>query len=148
MFGHRYFGARYYGPRYWGPAPGDGVEPPAPEVQQSGGVWDYYHSPRRPTDDEIREERERLGILPREQRKLDRAAKAIARRIPQAASEAEIAAEIERAKEFDKIMADLTARNRQALESFALLIRQAIEWRILEELRDENDAIAMLLLEM
>lgn len=120
------------------------IEEEAPE-QTSGGSWGYY-SPRRPTDDDIRKERERLGILPR--RKIERAAKAIAKRIDPGQSQEEIAREVARAKEYDQIMAELTARNQAAIEGIGLMVMRAIEAQILEQLREEDDAIAMLLMEM
>jgi hypothetical protein len=117
-------------------------------VASGGGVWRGGYSTPRRTDADIREERERLGIIPREQRKLERAAKSIAKRIDPGQSPEEIAAEVARAKEFDKLMAEITARNAAVVDGLALLLMQSLHERILQELRDEDDAIAMLLMEM
>lgn len=136
------FAARFLGGEVGGAAP-------EPEAQRPTGGWNFPPEyGRRQTDEERREERERLGIIPKQQKGLDRAARAIAKRVDPGRSPEEIAAEVAKAKEFDKIMADLTARNRQVIEGYALMVMQAIQARILEELRDEDDAIAMLLLEM
>lgn len=160
MFARRYFGGRYFAPVYWGDG-GDGVPPePQPEAAQfySGG-WErakqraksLHNLYPQQTDEERREERERLGIIPREQKKLDRAAKSIAKRIDPGQSAEQIAAEVMRAKEFDGLMSDISARNQEiidGLDGMALLMAHAIQYRILQELQDEDDAIAMLLLEM
>jgi hypothetical protein len=100
---------------------------------------------RRQSDEELREERERLGIIPREQKKLDRAARSIAKRVD---DPAKAEAEIMRAKEFDKLMSDITARNNQVMEGLAAMLVQSLMLRVLEEMRDEDDAIAMMLMEM
>lgn len=125
---------------------GQGGAAPEPEVQQQPtGGWLPRDFGRAQTEEERRKERERLGIIPKEQRKIDRAARSIAKRVetPQQAE-----AEILRAKEFDTLMSDISARNNEVMEGLAALLAQAILARILEDLRDEDDAIAMLLLEM
>jgi hypothetical protein len=74
MFGHRYFGARYFGPRYFGDG-GDEAPVPPPVVAEtySGGFYEVPHVPRRRS---VREERERLGIIPRQVKQI---AQAVAR---------------------------------------------------------------------
>lgn len=120
---------------------------PAAAVQTYSGGW-FIPQYRYQTDDEKREERERLGIIPREQKKLERAARAIAKRIEPGVSLEQLQQEVMRAEEFNRLMADISQRNRDIIDGLALMMAQAIEARILEELRDEDDAIAMLLLEM
>ncbi len=124
-----------------------GSTAPTPEPEQfySGG-WDLRY--RHQTEDELREERERLGIIPREQRKLERAAKSIAKRMEPGVSLDVLKQEVLRAEEFNRLMADISKRNQLVIDGLAYLMAQAIEARILEELRDEDDAIAVLLLGM
>jgi hypothetical protein len=113
------------------------------------GGWNRL--PRRfsrpQSDDELRAERERLGIIPREQKKLDRAARAIAKRVT-ARDAVAVEMEITHAREFDQLIADITARNNAVMEGLAMMLMQSLQARIMEELRDEDDAIAMLLMEM
>jgi len=142
------FRAKAFAARFLGGVVGAAPEPEAEEVSPVGGWERLQHVFRRPqTEEEKRKERERLGIIPREQRKIERAAKAIAKRIAERPS-VDIEAEILRASEFNKLMADISARNKEIIGGLSLFLVQAIQARILEELRDEDDAIAMLLLEM
>lgn len=142
-----WYGLEYFGLQWWGEA---GGSPPIPLTpNQPTGGWAFPPQMGRvQTPEERRQERERLGIIPRQQKGLDRAARSIAKRVDPGISPEELQRRIAEAKEFDKIMADLTARNQQIIDGLALMIMQAIQARILEELRDEDDAIAMLLLEM
>lgn len=126
----------------------------------SGGVWlkGLYPTSRQSTE-ELREERERLGILPKQQKALTKVAKRIAKRVEPLASPQEIEREVRWAEEFNLLIADLTARNRQVMDGWSLLIARAIEARImaairaererlLAEQRDEDDAIGLMLMEM
>lgn len=118
----------------------------ADTVTPTGG-WSFPPDYGRSAEDR-RKERERLKITEREQRKIDRAAKAIALRVGDDRSPVAVETEIAHAREFDKLIADITARNTAVMEGLALLLMQSLQARILEELRDEDDAIAMLLMEM
>lgn len=140
------FAARFLG----GEVGGDTPDPdPAPAVQPTGG-WSFPPDYGRSADERRREreqERERLEITAREQKKLDRAAKSIAKRVT-ARDAAAVETEIAQAREFDLLIADITARNSAVMEGLAALLLQSLMARVMQDLRDEDDAIAMLLLEM
>lgn len=130
------------------------VEGAAPVVEETpSGGWDYL-SPRRETAEERRLERERLGIIPAQQKAIDKAARKIAKRLDEtdySAPAREMRERIERAAEALALANRLATELRRPREEMLALALEAIEARLAwmqaqaEFERDEED-VALLLL--
>lgn len=151
MFGPAFFGKAYWRGAYWGPAGGVvPPEPPAPEVQQPTGGWTKGSFwTRQQTADEVRKERERLGIIPRQRKIITRTARKIEERADAFRGLQSIRAEIEASAEFAAMLQALAIEDAERRMAIAAFAAQEIERRILEAIEaEEDELIELLLIEM
>lgn len=151
MFGNRFWGARFYGDRYFGPGGAGGpVIPPAPAPEQPTGGWEPGAWERYRTPADLRrareEERERLAITEAQQRKIDRAAVKIARRVAKEGLNADQPT-VMAMPSFDALLAALRPNEGQAV-ALAEAIMARLAWAAAAERADEEAAIMALLTEI
>ena len=144
MFGHRYFGASYYGPRYFGPA--GGATPPVTTTVTPTGGWDLSFLNRQRSKDDIRRERERLGIVPKQAKKIERLADKLADDLPPEPNQ--MLVQIMASKEFNKLLQAFAQRDAERRAKIANFVAQLMLIRILQEREEEEAAIVTLLMEM
>lgn len=142
MFG-RYFGAAYFGPRYWGPAKGGAVPP---TVETPSGGWDLRFLSRQRSKDDIRKERERLGIVPRQAKKIERLADRLAEELP--AEPNEILVQIRASEEFNALLQMFAQRDADRRAQIAEFAALEIMRMVLAQRDAEEEAIIALILQM
>lgn len=121
---------------------------PEPAVTPTGG-WKNWRSiyKREQTKDEIRRERERLGIVPRQARKIERVADDLVDRIDAYEPNA-IVAQITASQEFSALLDALAKRDAERREMIAQFAANLILTRILQDREQEEAAIVTLFMEM
>ena len=144
MFGHRYFGAAYFGPRYWGQG---GSITPTVEQFNSGG-WKNVREilNREITKDQIRRQREELGIVPRQAKKIDKVADKLIDKID-AVEPNEILVQITATQEYDTLLKSLAKESETRQAAIAEFVAAQMFRRILYLQEQEERAIIGLLME-
>ncbi len=136
-------------PRTWLGDAG-GVTPPTPDPEPTTtGGWNVFSEPQRRAEALRRQrerEREELELSEAEQRRLDRAATKIARRIAKEGLNADRPA-VMAAPAFDAVLAALRPTEGQAL-ALADAILQRILWMAAAQQADEEQALLALLAEL
>jgi hypothetical protein len=120
-----------------------GAEPETPEQQPTGGWRTPPGFERHETAEQRRLERERLGIIPKQQRAIDRAAVRIAASVPVGGLLAPPA--VMAAPAFDRLLTAL-----QPTEGQVMALVQAIMLRLawMQAEHDEEEAVVRLMMEM
>lgn len=148
MWGASYFGKVYFAGTYWGPG-GGGPVPPVPIVQTPSGGWknvrDFLN--RQYTKDDIRRERERLGIVPRQAKRIERVADDIIDKI-YADSPNEILVQIRATQEYDTLLTQLAKSSAERRERIAEFVAVQMALRIRWNQEQEEAAILRLLMEL
>jgi len=148
MFGHRFFAARYFGSRYWGPAGSITPPEPTPTVETPTYGWlNWRNIGRQQAKDEIRRERERLGIVPKQAKKIEKVADDLSDEIT-AYEPSAIEAQIRASAAFNALMADLARKDMERRAQIAEFAANLILLQILRDLEDEEAAIMTLVMEM
>lgn len=117
-------------------------------VTPTGG-WENWRNiyRRQQGKDEIRRERERLGIVPRQAKKIERVADRLADEITAYEPNAMVA-QITAAQEFKALLDALAKKDAERRSVIAEFAANLILQRILEEREGEERAIVTLLMEM
>ena len=146
MWGVAYWPASYWASTYWGRG-GSGPAPePTPPAQPTGG-WRHFPPAwgRRETAEDRRRERERLGIEPKQQRAIDRAAAKIVQTYPRAGLLA--APEVAAVPQFDRLLGIIQPTEGQIL-ALAQAIVDRIAWIVAQRQADEDEEEMLLRLMM
>lgn len=146
MFQSAFFKAGYWQADYWQQVGGVTPPTPEPEIRPAGGWVSPPGYERHETAEMRRGERERLGIIPKQQRAIDRAAVKIAAMAPAITAGGLLdAPAVIAAEPFDRLLATL-----QPDEGMVMALAQAILDRIawMQAEADEEEAIVRLMMEM
>ena len=116
---------------------------PAP----TGGWKTLHHFGRTPTKEETRRERERLGIVPKQAKKIEKLAEKLADRI-EAEQPNEILIQIKADREFQILLATFAKRDAERRAMIAEFAAKLILAEIISARDEEEAAIITLLMEM
>ena len=122
-----------------------GAPTPEPTVTPTGG-WDLTFLNRQRSKDDIRREREKLGIVPKQAKKIERLADRLADDLPPEPSQ--MLVQIMASEEFNKLLQAFAQRDAERRAQIAEFAAQEI-LRMVIAMRDaEEEAIVALILQM
>jgi hypothetical protein len=121
---------------------------PTPAVETPTGGWENWRNiyKRERSRDEIRRERERLGIVPRQAKKIERLADRLADDLP--AEPNQMLVEIMASEEFAKLLQAFAKRDAERRAQIAEFAAAEIMRMVIAQRDAEEEAIVALILQM
>ena len=124
------------------------VQDPTPTVETPTGGWENWRNiyKRERSKDEIRKDRERLGIVPRQARKIEKLADRLADDLP--AEPNDILVQIRASEEFNSLLKMFAQRDAERRAQIAEFAAMEIMRMVLAQRDAEEEAIIALILQM
>jgi hypothetical protein len=125
-------------------------DPPTPTVETPTGGWNQHtlrNLGRQQSKDDIRREREKLGIVPRQAKKIEKLGDRLADEITAQEPNA-IVVEIMANREFQKLLQAFAQRDAERRAQIAEFAAQMILMAVIAQRDAEEEAIVTLIMEM